>query len=295
MNSETDLSLVATATFSTFLNEQGASIAAYFPGQTNTASTALPASYISPMSTSTTGCLASLTPIASVSGKKAGVAYNVGSLVIPFVGKSKIGWAYNWGSSPENIPSGIEYIPLLWGNGPIYTDSWTQDANKAISCGTSAVLGFNEPDHPQQANIDFNTAAMDYKQYITSNFAGKIKLVSPSVTNGAAPMGLAYLQNFMDSCSDCQIGAIAIHWYDTSTNIQYFQSYIRQAYDQFKLPIWLTEFGTTDGNDTSFLEVVLPWLDSQSYVERYAYFMAEDGMLLSGNSLNAAGQIYAGL
>ena len=60
------------------------------------------------------------------------------------------------------------------------------------------------------------------------------------------------------------------------------------------MPIWLTEFGTTDGNDESFISTVLPWLDSQSFVERYAYFMAENGKLLSGTGLSAAGQKYGG-
>jgi hypothetical protein len=155
------------------------------------------------------------------------------------------------------------------------------------------VVGFNEPDHSQQANLDYTTAASAYKQYITNNFSGKVKLVSPSVTNGGAPMGLTYLSNFLGQCSDCGIQAINLHWYDSSSNIDYFKSYISGAYEQFKLPIWLTEFGTTDGNDQAFLDQALPWLASQAYVERYAYFMAEDGKLLSGSQLSAAGQTYA--
>jgi hypothetical protein len=154
-------------------------------------------------------------------------------------------------------------------------------------------MGFNEPDHAQQANLDYNTAATAYKQYITDNFSGKVKLVSPSVTNGGSPMGLAYLSNFMGACSDCGIQAINLHWYDSSSNIDYFKSYIQGAYEQFNMPIWLTEFGTTDGNDQAFLEQVLPWLESQTYVEKYAYFMAENGKLLSGTQLSSAGQTYA--
>ena len=135
--------------------------------------------------------------------------------------------------------------------------------------------------------------ATAYKQYITDSFQGKAQLVSPSVTNGAAPMGLTYLQNFMNACTDCGIQAINIHWYDTSSNVDYFKSYVQQAHNQFGLPVWITEFGTTDGNDQAFLTEVLPWLDSQSYVQKYAYFMAKDGVLLSGSSLSAAGNTYA--
>jgi hypothetical protein len=54
----------------------------------------------------------------------------------------------------------------------------------------------------------------------------RAKLVSPAVTNGAAPMGLAWLDSFFAACSGCQIDAVAIHIYDSATNIAYFKNYI---------------------------------------------------------------------
>lgn len=227
----------------------------------------------------------------SSSGAKGGVAYNSPTNVTPFIGKPNIGWCYNWAAASGSIASGIEYIPTLWGQSS--TSTWINSANTAIANGATAVIGFNEIDHPQQANLDASTAASLYKQYITTPYSGKVKLVSPSVTNGAAPMGLTALANFMSACSDCGVQAINIHWYDTSSNFEYFKSYVTGAYSQFNLPIWITEFGTTDGNDAAFLAQALPWLDSQSFVERYAYFMAEDGKLLTGGALNAAGTAYA--
>ena len=264
-------------------------------GTSNTATVAPQIDVSTTVSTKSDPTTGTPSPSISLSsGKKAGVAYNAPNHVDLFIGKPNIGWAYNWASNPEGISNGIEYVPLLWGASSTFTNTWVSNANSAVERGATAVIGFNEPDHARQANLDYNTAASAYKQYITDNFAGKIKLVSPSVTNGPAPMGLAYLSNFMNACSDCGINVINLHWYDVSSNTEYFKSYIQGAYDQFNLPIWLTEFGTTDRNDQAFLKSVQPWLDSQSYVERYAYFMAEDGKLLSGDSLNAAGQTYAG-
>jgi hypothetical protein len=272
----------ATAAAEAKIPSQASAYTAASPSQTwATSSSAAPAATSSAASASY-----------SSSGAKGGVAYTSASNVSPFVGQTNIGWCYNWNSSPGDIPSGIEYLPLLWGTQSTFTDSWVTNANAAISKGATAVMGFNEPDDSGQSNLDYNTAATAYKQYITDNFSGKVTLVAPSVTNGGAPMGLTYLQNFMDACSDCGIQAINLHWYDTSSNVDYFKSYIQGAYEQFKLPIWLTEFGTTDGNDQAFLEQVLPWLNSQTYVERYAYFMAEDGKLLSGTGLSAAGETY---
>jgi len=234
----------------------------------------------------------SSSPVSSSSGKKRGVAYNSASLAQPFIGKQEIGWAYNWVSDSAGLASGIEYTPLLWGSQSSFTGNWQNEATKAISNGATAILGFNEPDHSQQANLSPAAAATAYKQYITTPFSGKAKLVSPAVTNGGAPMGLTWLSSFMSACADCEVDAIAIHWYDSSSNVDYFKSYIQGANKQFGKPIWLTEFGTTDGNDDAFLKEVLPWLDSQSYVERYAYFMATDGKLNSGTGLSTAGNTY---
>lgn len=90
---------------------------------------------------------------------------------------------------------------------------------------TNPIYSFNEPDHSAQANLSPAAAAAAWKQYIQP-FAGKVKLVSPAVTNGAAPMGLTWLDNFMSACSGCTIDAVAIHIYDSATNVDYFKNYI---------------------------------------------------------------------
>jgi len=45
--------------------------------------------------------------------------------------------------------------------------------------------------------------------------------------------------------------------------------------------------------EIAFLEEVLPWLDSQDYVHRYAYFMASEGSLISGRVLSRIGETFA--
>jgi len=247
-------------------------------------------SYPAPAVTSTKAASAPAASSGSTVGGKRGIAYTSPAQAQPLIGKTQ--WAYNWGSTSGALASGVEYLPMLWSNTAEKTNSWVADATKAIANGATAVLGFNEPDHPQQANLSPQVAATAYQQYITNNFAGKAKLISPAVTNGGGSMGLTWLSTFLGLCTGCKIDAVAIHWYDVSTNIDYFKSHIQDAHTQSGLPVYLTEFGTTDGNDQAFLQAVLPWLDSQDYVQKYAYFMAEDGKLLSGSGLSAAGNTY---
>lgn len=65
-------------------------------------------------------------------------------------------------------------------------------------------------------------------------------------------------------------------------------------------PIWITEIGLTDDNPytqaelQSFLAQIMPWLDQQAYVHRYAYFYDAAGILLNSNAsgLSGTGIVY---
>jgi hypothetical protein len=185
-------------------------------------------------------------PAAKSGSTKRGVAYNDPKVVSSF--GSAVSWAYNWGSTAGgSLPSGVTYIPMLWS--PDKAGPWAQDAAAGIAAGADTLLSFNEPDHPQQANLDVATAATDYKKYMHP-YACQARLGAPAVTNGGSPMGLTYLSNFMKACSDCIIDIVPIHWYDSATNIDYFKSYVAQAYAAGgNRPIWITEFGASGSDD----------------------------------------------
>jgi len=183
---------------------------------------------------------------------------------------------------------------MLWGNDEDKTSTWADNVDAAIKAGAKEVMAFNEPDLPTQSNMDTTTAAEAYQQYI-SPLAGKVRLGSPSVTNGAAPMGISWLTDFMSKCSDCPIDFVTIHWYDSASNAQYFKDHVTEAHQKTGKPVWITEFGASGSDEeiSSFLEDVMGWMDQQDFVEKYAYFMAGDGLLNSGSSLSSYGQTYA--
>ncbi|PRQ75103.1 Glycosyl hydrolase catalytic core-domain containing protein [Rhodotorula toruloides] len=215
-------------------------------------------------------------------------------------------WAYNWASTAGgSLGDGVMYVPMLWGSSDQYTKDWDKNARAAISVGATHVFGFNEPDLAEQSNISPKDAADAWKQHIQP-LAGLAKLVSPGVTNGVktatgAPMGIAWLKEFIAACDGCTIDAVALHWYDAASNTAYFTSYLEQAYKNLSKPIWLTEFmGTGSPTDqATFLKFADPWLEKQTFIEKYgafgdfasnpvAVFVDKDG------TPNDLGKVYAG-
>lgn len=225
------------------------------------------------------------------SGAKRGLAYNNANLLTTFIGGlfGKVSWAYNWGSTSASIPSGIEYVPMLWGIQDQHTHNWNEAANKAIASGSTHLLAFNEPDHWEQASTDPGTCAQAYLTHMQP-FAGRAKLGAPAVTNGGGDMGLNYLSKFMAACSSCTIDFVPVHWYDAAANIEYFKKHIEAARDVAGgRPLWITEFGAhgSDAEQAAFLAQALPWLEAQPYVEKYAYFFV-DGILSNSAQVGTA-------
>jgi hypothetical protein len=181
---------------------------------------------------------------------------------------------------------------MLWGPGSDHTINWIDAASSALASGSTHLLAFNEPDHSEQAATTPEICASSYRQWIEP-FAGKARLGAPAVTNGGAPMGLAYLKEFLSACSDCTVDFIPIHWY-APPDVSYFKSHIQAAYEAGGgRPIWITEFGAEGSleEQDAFLREVIPWLDSTPYIERYAYFYA-DGVLTSGGLVSSLGNTF---
>lgn len=218
---------------------------------TQTSSTKTSSAAVSSPTSSTGGSCAKAKSL----GGKRGLCYNDPTLTTFF--GSKVTWAYNWGQTPgTGLASNLLYSPMLWGSGS--TSTWNSNAKAAIAAGSDTLLAFNEPDLSTQSNLDPTTAANLFKQYMQP-FACQARLSAPAVTNGGAPMGLTWLGNFLQACSGCTVDVVPIHWYDSATNIGYFQSYIQQAYVAGgNRTLWITEFGAsgTDAQVTSFFQTV---------------------------------------
>lgn len=230
----------------------------------------------------------------SKSGKR-GVAYNDAKLTDCLVSSPEVSWGYNWGSSSSGLSDSVKFIPTLWGPKSEFTNDWSKNAQSAIDSGSTHLFSFNEPDLTAQANLSPSEAADAYKQYMEP-FAGKAKLCAPSVTNGGGSMGLSWLSSFLEACSDCTIDCVNIHWYDSAENTEYFKKHVSDAADTAPgKQIFVSEFAATGSDDqiSTFLEDVMPWMDSNDDVGGYAYFMAGEGKLVSGSEQSAIGKVFA--
>jgi hypothetical protein len=240
--------------------------------------------------------------VPSGNGKR-GLAYNSAALTNAFSGTS-MSWAYNWAYKPDGtLPSGVEFVPMLWGQ-KMYS-GWDAAAKSAIAAGAKHLLSFNEPDLSAQANMNSATAAADHIKYMNP-YAGQAKIGSPSITNGGPNggtdgMGLGWMKNFFSKCGGkCKVDFLAFHWYDSADNVAYFKNYVQDVIDFAKAngvnKVWLTEFAAAGSDEqvAKFLGEVLPWMDGNDAIERYAYFMCSEGELVSGKAMSAVGKAYAG-
>lgn len=225
---------------------------------------------------------------------KRGISYNNATWANYFVG-TQITWAYNWGWPSNGLDSSFEFVPMLWGVPNGADPSWTAAAQAA-----KHVLTFNEPDLGSQANTIPSVAAAGYQMYVQP-LAGQVQLGAPAVTNsgyGVLPyIGLGWLDSFISDCTGCELDFVPVHWYD-NTSAEVFENYLQECYTRGgNKPIWVTEFMLQDSeeNQIAFLEELMPWMDSQSWIARYAYFGAFEDFMINGagSGISSVGQTFA--
>jgi hypothetical protein len=235
------------------------------------------------------------------SGSKRGLAYNDASLCKTL--GSNFGFGYNW-AQVENNDIGTNFIPMMHRPSESTPEAWLKNIDKACAKGTKAVMGFNEPDHAEQANLSPEAACAAWKQYMNpvASSHPEVTIIGPSVTNGPSPMGLSWLEKFHAVCPDAIVHATNIHFYDIYENatITRFRAQVEKAAAIYGKPVWITEFGLNPGSASTeqavkFLTEAMAYLDASDKVQGYSWFMvgAGENQLNSGTGLSALGQAYA--
>ena len=188
-----------------------------------------------------------------------------------------ISWFYNWNTGSNTTPN-IEYVPIrqtqFWPDfGPAYTKE-----------GYTHLLGYNEPDRPDQANMSVEDAISYWPGLLKSG----LRVGSPATSDPFNP----WMGTFMAQAEakNYRIDYMAIHCYWYKTTAQW-KSDLQSIYDRYKRPIWITEWNIganwtgnsfpdgptllTDANAAKHkndLAGILDLLETTEYVERYSIY-----------------------
>ncbi|MFC0877822.1 glycosyl hydrolase [Saccharicrinis sp. FJH2] len=228
--------------------------------------------------------------------------------------KGKAGW------SPEDINSTAYYDWNIGGNSSYNYEyaairqnggwpSWDAINNKP---NISHLLGFNEPDRPDQANISFDAMIDQWPNFMKSG----LRLGSPAWSSewNGAPDGGGNLFDFIAKCDELnyRVDFVALHCYWAKSAQQWYND-LKYIHDRTGRPIWITEWnnganwtneswpaGNREYNPANAakqlndMKAILQVLDTASFVERYfIYDWVQDcrAMVLNGG-LTLAGQYY---
>ena len=195
-------------------------------------------------------------------------------------------WYYDWGNS-DSSKLNTEYTPMSWGASGA-DDQSDIDKYKSKKKVTH-VMGFNEPDNCNgQSGQWWNLCIPDTSVLYYNNLMKTgLRLVSPGCREEAWNDWLDTF-NILAIQQNTRIDVIAVHWYDWGGNptntpnanpqniFNRFKNYLSNVHSLYNLPIWITEFNgnvnRTDSVNLEFMKLALPYLDTLSYVERYAWF-----------------------
>ncbi|MDF7824761.1 glycosyl hydrolase [Pontiellaceae bacterium B12227] len=160
----------------------------------------------------------------------------------------KPSWVYDWRNQPK-VPVDYPHEPMQWGGAGAsnldilkYQSEWSGRARE------TTVMGFNEPDLHDQANIATNVAAYQWPRLERM----RLPLLGP------CPAGYKnYWRTGYEDIAEkegLRSEYMAMHWYSTAgasggspgtliSNMEYL-------YNLYGKPIWLTEFSTRNFNGT---------------------------------------------
>ena len=157
---------------------------------------------------------------------------------------------------------------MVWG----YTRHHA-DENIWFLPNTTAILGFNEPNMYNQANLTARQAAEHWPEIERKSHGAP--LVSPSAIQCGGPEWcygnqFEWFDEFFRLCNGCRVDYLATHKYTCDAN--YLMSYLQSLYGRYHKKIWLTEFACPDTTDPNvqlkYMKEILPRLEAAPFVYR---------------------------
>ena len=224
-------------------------------------------------------------------GKK-GIAGNLESNL-------NVKWLYNW-NMDRTSPLDWEYVAIR------QTRYWPDLNQDWKYRGANHLLGYNEPDQANQANLLVADAIASWPDLLGTG----LRVGAPAVSDG----GVSWLYSFIAQAdaAGLRVDFVPVHYYRSYSDpanptgaANQFKAFLQGIYDTVKRPLWVTEWNnganwTTDPDPTfaqqqATVAAMTEMLDTLPFVERYAlYNWVEDvrRLVWDDGSLTAAGVTY---
>jgi autotransporter-associated beta strand protein len=200
-------------------------------------------------------------------------------------------WFYNWNNN-ENSFLNREYVPIR------QTRWWPSYDITNAKQNVSHLLGFNEPDSPDQANMTVAQAIAEWPNLMRSG----LRLGSPAPTDG----GLTWLYQFMDEADALgyRVDFVAVHFYRGGQTATQLYNWLRDIHLRTGRPLWVTEWNnganwtccapSSYEQQATIIKSFAEKMDEAPFVERYAVYNWLNGnreLIVDGN-LTSAGVVY---
>ncbi len=204
------------------------------------------------------------------------------------------GWSYDWDNAAVS-PVDAEYIPMR------HNANWNNYENINVKVGSTHVLGFNEPDRPDQADMTVDEVLEQWPQLLASG----LRLGAPAVSDG----GLNWLYRFIDRADELnyRVDFVPVHFYQANHTAESFRAWLKRIHDRVGgRPLWITEWNNganwtccepTFEEQKKTIGEFIDMLDSTPFVERYSLYnwVGETRKLISNfdpMTLTPAGEVY---
>ena len=224
---------------------------------------------------------------------KKGIAGNI-------EGPLNVQWKYNW-NLDQNSTRDLEYVPIR-------QNRWWPDlpSQNWAGRGATTLLGYNEPDRPDQANLSVADALAAWPDLLATG----LRVGAPAVSDGGRGGWLYPFMNQADAAG-LRVDFVPVHYYwchdpaDPAGAASQMYGFLKEVYDTTRRPVWITEWnnganwtGCADpspAQQQACVAAMVDMLESTPFVERYAlYNWVEDARRLvwDNGTLTAAGVTY---
>ena len=216
----------------------------------------------------------------------------------------KASWYYNWTTTAASNCAFQPFVPMIAGKSEKTADAVTSALNKIAAAGYKTVLGFNEPNKTDQANLTVDQVIGMWPA-LTANPG--IRVGSPATSADAA--GQTWFTSFMSTATtmNFRVDFIALHWYgwnagSCDNKASQLESYIKWAEAiPGNRPIWITEWGCLNLSNPdmatvqAFYTAAIAMFAKHPRIERYAWYpwTTNNNLVDPSDALTSLGTAFA--